>query len=106
MKDVRISKRLNDSPSCLVADENDPTAQMQEIMKSMGQPNLPDIKPILEINANNKIVKKLKSMKKGKSFDDVSTLLFEQALLQEGGKLENPSEFVNRLNSVMEKSLK
>ena len=106
VKDVRISKRLNDSPSCLVADENDPTAQMQEIMKSMGQPNLPDIKPILEINANNKIVKKLKSMKKGKSFDDVSTLLFEQALLQEGGKLENPSEFVNRLNSVMEKSLK
>jgi len=105
VKDVRISKRLSDSPSCLVADENDPTAQMQEIMKSMGQPNLPDIKPILEINANNKIVKKLKSMKKGKSFDDVSILLFEQALIQEGGKLENPSEFVNRLNSVMEKSL-
>ena len=105
VKDVRISKRLSDSPSCLVADENDPTAQMQEIMKSMGQPNLPDIKPILEINANNKIVKKLKTMKRGKSFDDVSILLFEQALIQEGGKLESPSEFVNRLNSVMEKSL-
>ena len=58
------------------------------------------------IQIRNNKSKKLKSMKKGKSFNDVSTLLFEQALLQEGGKLENPSEFVNRLNSVMEKSLR
>tara|TARA_B100000029_G_scaffold1895_1_gene2324 strand:- start:1953 stop:3818 length:1866 start_codon:yes stop_codon:yes gene_type:complete len=105
VKDVRISKRLNDSPSCLVADENDPTSQMQEIMKSMGQPNLPDIKPIFEINPKNKIVKKLQNMKRGKTFDDISLLLFEQALIQEGGKLDNPADFVKRLNSVMEKSL-
>ena len=102
---MRISKRLNDSPSCLVADENDPTSQMQEIMKSMGQPNLPDIKPIFEINPKNKIVKKLQNMKRGKTFDDISLLLFEQALIQEGGKLDNPADFVRRLNSVMEKSL-
>ena len=60
VKDVKVSSRLNDSPSCIVADENDPTAQMQEMMRSMGQMDMPEIKPILEINPNHDIVSKLK----------------------------------------------
>ena len=105
VKDVKISNRLSDSPSCIVTDENDPTAQMQEIMRSMGQVDMPNIRPILEINPDHEIVKKLKTKPKGKSFENISLLLYEQALIQEGGKLENPSEFVKRLNSVMAKAL-
>ena len=105
VKDVKISSRLSDSPSCLVADENDPTSQMQEIMKAMGQAGMPDVKPILEINPEHEIVNKLSDMRKSKSFDDVTFLLYEQALLQEGVKLENPAEFVKRLNTVLAKSL-
>ena len=104
-KDVKSSNRLSDSPSCIVADENDPTSQMQEIMKAMGQSGNMDIKPILEINPKHQIVVKLKSMRKGKAFDDASFLLYEQALLQEGVKLDNPAGFVKRLNSIMEKAL-
>ena len=105
VKDVKSSNRLSDSPSCIVADENDPTSQMQEIMKAMGQAGNVDIKPILEINPNHQIVVKLKTMRKGKAFDDASFLLYEQALLQEGVKLDNPAGFVKRLNTIMEKAL-
>ena len=105
VKDVKPSNRLSDSPSCIVADENDPTAQMQEIMRATGQVGMPEIKPILEINPNHDIIKKLVSMRKGKFFDDSVLLLYEQALLQEGVKLENPAGFVKRLNKLMEKSL-
>jgi molecular chaperone HtpG len=106
VKDVKISNRLSDSPSCLVADENDPTSQMQEIMKAMGQAGgMPEVKPILEINPDHEIITKLTEMRKSKSFDDVTFLLYEQALLQEGVKLENPAGFVKRLNSVLSKSI-
>ena len=105
VKDVKPSNRLSDSPSCIVADENDPTAQMQEIMRATGQVGMPEIKPILEINPDHDIIKKLVSMRKGKFFDDSVLLLYEQALLQEGVKLENPAGFVKRLNKLMEKSL-
>ena len=105
VKDVKISNRLNDSPSCIVADEHDPTAQMQEIMRSMGQADMPQIKPILEINPSHEIVEKLKAKTKQKSFDDVALLLYEQALIQEGVKLEDPAGFVERLNSVLVESL-
>ena len=105
VKDVKVSNRLSDSPSCLVADENDPTSQMQEIMKAMGQSGMPEVKPILEINPDHKIVGKLSKMRKSKAFDDVTFLLYEQALIQEGGKLENPSEFVKRLNGILTKTL-
>ena len=105
VKDVKISNRLSDSPSCIVADENDPTSQMQELMRSMGQADLPTIRPILEINPDHAIVKKMKTRSKGKVFEDVSLLLYEQALIQEGVQLENPSKFVKRLNSVITKSL-
>ena len=105
VKDIKLSNRLSDSPSCIVADENDPTAQMQEMMKSMGQMDMPAIKPILEINPNHDIVVKLKEKTKQKSFDSISLLLFEQALIQEGVKLEDPAGFVDRLNNVISDTL-
>ena len=105
VKDVKSSNRLSDSPSCIVADENDPTAQMQEIMRATGQVGMPEIKPILEINPGHKIIKKLVAMRKGKAFDDGVLMIYEQALLQEGVKLEDPAGFVKRLNRLMEKSL-
>ncbi len=101
VKDVKLSSRLSDSPSCIVADENDPTAQMQELMRSMGQMDTPNIKPILEINPDHDIVIKLKGMTKKKSFDEIAMLLYEQALIQEGIKLEDPSGFVERLNKAI-----
>jgi|TARA_B100000131_G_scaffold138314_1_gene134675 molecular chaperone HtpG len=105
VKDVKVSTRLSDSPSCIVADENDPTAQMQEMMRSMGQMDMPDIKPILEINPEHDIVVKLKSKTKQKAFDDIALLLYEQALIQEGVKLKDPAGFVERLNKVIADTL-
>ncbi len=105
VKDVKVSTRLSDSPSCIVADENDPTAQMQEMMRSMGQMDIPDIKPILEINPEHDIVVKLKSKTKQKAFDDIALLLYEQALIQEGVKLKDPAGFVERLNKVIADTL-
>ena len=105
VKDVKLSNRLSDSPSCIVADENDPTAQMQEMMKSMGQMDMPAIKPILEINPTHDIVVKMKEKTKQKSFDSIALLLFEQALIQEGVKLEDTSGFVARLNKVISDTL-
>ena len=105
VKDVKVSSRLSDSPSCIVADENDPTAQMQEMMRSMGQMDVPEIKPILEINPKHDIVLKLKDKTRQKSFDDIAYLLYEQALIQEGVKLEDPAGFVERLNGVIAETL-
>ena len=104
-QDVKISSRLKDSPSCIVADSNDPTAKMQEMMKAMGQVGNQDVKPILEINPSHAIIKKLSGMRKNKSFDDVSQLLLDQAILLEGAKLKNPTDFVNRLNMILSKNL-
>jgi len=105
VKDVVASTRLSNSPSCIVADSNDPTAQMQEMLKAMGQGTNQDIKPILEINPNHPIVKKMKDMRKSKTFEDICFLLYEQALLIEGVKLDNPAHFVSRINTVMERAL-
>ena len=105
VKDVKISNRLSKSPSCIVVDEHDPTAQMQELMRSMGQTGLPEIKPILEINPNHKIIKKLKDKTRQKSFNNIAFLLYEQALIQEGVKLDNPAEFTDRLNKVIAETL-
>jgi len=105
VKDVKASSRLKDSPSCIVADSNDPTAKMQELMKAMGQSGQQDVKPILEINPSHAIIIKLKDMKKNKSFDNISQLLLDQAVLLEGAKLQNPTDFVDRLNNILTKSL-
>jgi len=105
VKDVKVSSRLTDSPSVLVADAEDPTFQMQEMMRAMGQFDMPEVKPILEINLKHPILKKMKGMRKTKDFDNATELLYEQAMLLEGMKLENPADFVKRLNDVLTKSL-
>ena len=105
VKDVLVSKRLTDSPSCIVSDSTDPSAQMQKIFKQMGQTNMPESKPILEINPDHKIVKKLNKMSKTKQFSDSVLLLYEQALLAENIKLDDPNEFISRVNRALEKSL-
>ena len=105
VKDITISTRLTDSPSCLVADSSDPTAQMQKMFQQMGQMNMPEAKPILEINPKHKIVKKMIKMSKTKQFNDSVLLIYEQALVAENIKLDNPNEFISRINRVLEKSL-
>ena len=105
VKDVLVSSRLNESPSCIVADQNDPTAKMQEMFKAMGQSTMPDVKPILEINPEHKIVKRMKALGKTKTFEDLCWLLYEQAMLIEGVKLPNPATFVTRLNNFLIKSI-
>ncbi len=98
VKDVRVTLRLTDSPACLVADEHDLGGNMQRILKSFGQ-KAPDFKPILEINPHHAIVGRLKE--DAANFDDWATLLYEQALLAEGGQLDDPAGFVKRMNRLM-----
>ncbi len=105
VKDIKTSSRLTDSPCCLVADQNDPTAKMQEMMKAMGQSGGDKIKPIMEINPKHTLIKKIHKLKKGKAFNDAVYLLYDQALMLEGMKLDDPSSFVKRLNEMMSKSL-
>ncbi|MBN2442656.1 MAG: molecular chaperone HtpG [Spirochaetales bacterium] len=105
VKDVKVSSRLSDSPSCVVADDQDPTIQFQHIMKAMGQNSMSDFKPILEINPEHEIIKKLMDIEDTATIEDVSRLLLEQAILMEGVELKNPSEFVKRLNRVMGKAI-
>ena len=105
VKDVKPSSRLSDSPSCIVADESDPTLQMQHMMKAMGQNAMQESKPILEINPSHKIVTKLKDTEDKEIIEDVSWLLFEQAMLIEGAELKDPSKFAKRLNNIMAMAL-
>ncbi len=96
VKEVKVSSRLSESPSCLVADENEMGGNMERIMKSLGQ-DVPDTKPILEINPEHPLVKKLKN----KVDEDLVKVLFDQAVLSEGGQLKEPAEFVKRMNKLM-----
>lgn len=105
VKDVRASMRLSDSPCCIVADENDPTIQMQNLLKAIGQKDLPEIKPILEINPDHEIIKALAKIENEKEFEEITRLLLEEALLIEGAQLKNMGSFVKRLNRVLEKAL-
>ncbi len=101
VKDVVVSIRLSGSPSCIVADEDDPTIQMQQMLKAMGQKELPDFKPILEINPDHEIIKKLSDSDDKSLIDDISFLLLEQAKIAEGGEIKSPADFVKRLNRVL-----
>jgi molecular chaperone HtpG len=98
VKDVRISTRLTQSPSCLVADEHEMGGNLARILKAAGQ-NVPASRPILEINPDHPIVQRLKP--DDERFPDWAHLLFDQALLAEGGQLEDPAEFVQRSNRLM-----
>ena len=101
VKDVKLSRRLHDSPSCIVADENDPTIQMAQMLKAMGQTSMPDIKPILEVNGDHPIVSRLKDVDDEQRIADVAGVLLDQALLAEGLKLNDPADFVKRLNRLL-----
>jgi molecular chaperone HtpG len=97
-KDVRVTFRLTDSPSCLVADEDEMSNNLVRMLKAAGQ-NAPEAKPILEINPNHPLVQRLK-YEDGK-FDDWTHVLFDQAMLAEGGTLTDPASFVKRLNEML-----
>jgi molecular chaperone HtpG len=105
VKDVRASVRLADSPSCIVIDEDEPSLKMQQMLKAMGQKQLPDVKPVLEINPDHEIVKKLEAASDDSLISDAAWLLLDQALLIEGVPVENPSQFVQRLNRVMSRAV-
>jgi molecular chaperone HtpG len=105
VKDVRVSVRLADSPSCIVSDEEEPSMQMQQMMRAMGQKDFPAAKPTLEINPDHEIVKKLLNHPADAVAEDAAWLLLDQALLMEGAPLENPAAFVQRLNRVLSLSI-
>ena len=100
VKTVRATSRLTTSPACLVADENDMGRQMEQILKASGQ-EIPATKPILEINPEHPILKKIDGEANEDLFADWSQILFDQALLSEGSQLEDPATFVNKLNSLI-----
>ncbi|MDR2471695.1 MAG: molecular chaperone HtpG, partial [Treponema sp.] len=101
VKDVKLSRRLHDSPSCIVADENDPSMQMAAMLKAMGQAGMTDVKPILEVNGEHPIVAALKDTEDEGRIADVAGVLLDQALLVEGVKIKDPADFVKRLNRLL-----
>ena len=100
VKDVQITHRLTDSPTCIVADEQDMGLEMQRILQSAGQ-KLPDSKPIFEINPEHALIKRLHGIEDDALFAQWVLVLFEQAVLAEGGQLDNPADFVSRLNRLL-----
>ncbi len=100
VEDVRVTNRLTDSPACIVLNEHDMAMHMQRILKEAGH-ELPSTKPILEINPDHPIVHKLDQEKSEEKFADWSDILFDQALLAEGGQLEDPASFVAKLNNML-----
>ena len=101
VKEVRLSKRLADSPSCIVVDENDPSLQMERMMRAMGQQLRGEVKPILEINAEHPILQRLKDTDDEAFIADTAFVLLDQALLLEGSTLKDTADFVKRLNKLL-----
>lgn len=103
VKEVKLSKTLSgENPSCIVVDENDPSYQMIQMMKAMGQPG-PELKPILEVNGDHPILAKIKDSSDEALITDVSEVLFNQALLIAGVEIKEPAEFVKHLNNLLSK---
>ena len=101
VNDVRASIRLADSPSCIVAEEEEPSMKMQQMLRAMGQKDGPTPKPTLEINPDHEIVKRLLARSNDEIAQDAAWLLLDQALLMEGVPLEDPGVFVQRLNRIL-----
>jgi molecular chaperone HtpG len=99
IKEVRVSARLVDSPACLVADEHDMSAHLARMLKSMGQ-DAPESRPILEINVGHPLVRRLEGEADGQ-FGELAALLLDQAVLLDGGQLNDPAAFVKRMNALM-----
>ena len=100
VNEVRVTHRLTDSPACLVAGEHDLSGNLERMLKAAGQ-KTPESKPTLEINPAHGLVERLKSEKDDAKFNDLAHLLFDQALLAEGGQLNDPASFVKRMNSLL-----
>jgi molecular chaperone HtpG len=98
VKEVRVTLRLTESPACLVADSHDMSGNLERLLKSAGQ-KVNHTKPILEINPHHPMIQSLKYEQK--HFDDWSQILFDQALLAEGGQLDDPAGFVKRINELL-----
>jgi molecular chaperone HtpG len=105
VKEVRASSRLSDSPSVIVSDEDEPSARMRQMMQAMGQKNLPELQPTLEINPDHEIIRKLLADPSNSNLEDAAWLLFDQALLLEGVQVKDPATFVQRLNRVLNQSI-
>ncbi len=100
VKDVQLTNRLTDSPACIVADEQDMGLEMQRILQAAGQ-KMPESKPIFEINPDHALIKRLHGIEDDVRFEQWVVVLFEQAVLAEGGQLDNPADFVNRVNQLL-----
>jgi molecular chaperone HtpG len=98
--DVRATSRLVDSPACLVVQDGDMSTQLARMLKQAGQA-VPEVKPILEVNAEHPLVKKLVD---SANFDDLANIIFDQALLAEGGLPSDPAAYVKRVNALLEKA--
>ena len=100
VKDVRVTGRLTESPVCLVADEHDMGMHLERLLKAAGQ-DVPGSKPIMELNTHHPLVQRLKNEADDQRFSEWSLVLFDQALLADGGQLEDPAGFVKRLNQLV-----
>jgi len=100
VKDVRLSQRLTDSPACIVLDEQALSGQMEKLLRASGQ-QVPTQKPILELNPEHSMIKHLRNEQDAIRFEDWSRILLDQAILAEGGQLEDPASFVQRFNKVL-----
>ena len=94
------TSRLVDSPACLVVQDGDMSTQLARMLKQAGQA-VPETKPILEVNAQHALVKKLESTADASTFDDLANILFDQALLAEGGMPADPAAYVKRVNALL-----
>ena len=103
VKDVVVSSRLVESPAVVVVDENDPSVQMQQILKSMGQDDFEDVKPILEINVEDPMIKKIDASDDTQYIEDLCSVLLDQALLAEGVMPKDPVAFTKKLHSLLSK---
>jgi len=100
VKDVRVTDRLTESPACLVSDQFDMSSNMERILKQAGQ-DVPDMKPILEINPDHELVQRLAKMRSKDKINDFSSILFDQAILAEGALPEDPAGFVRKVNALL-----
>jgi molecular chaperone HtpG len=100
VREVRVSSRLTDSPACLVVEEHDMSANLARVLKAVGQ-DAPQTQPIMELNVDHPLLKRLEAESDEARFQDLSNILFDQAMLAEGGTLDDPASFVSRLNQLM-----
>jgi molecular chaperone HtpG len=100
VKEVRVTHRLTDSPACLVAGENDLSGNLARMLKAAGQ-KAPESKPILEVNPSHRLIERMNTETDEAKFADYAHVVFDQALLAEGGQLEDPASFVKRMNSLI-----